>query len=255
MTTKPRNSSRPLTVSLVASAFMVLAGCAGTVEKLAQVGSEPPLTSIQNPVAVTGYQPVSLPMPTQVMELPASNSLWRQGTRAFFKDQRASTVGDILTVTIDISDNATLSNSTNRSRVAAENASATLLGYEASLGQILPESLDPSNLVDLDSNGSTTGTGSITRSESLTVQVAATVIQILPNGNLVIAGRQEVRVNFEVRELQITGVIRPQDIESTNQISYEKIAEARISYGGRGHLTDVQQPRYGQQIYDIIWPF
>jgi len=181
--------------------------------------------------------------------------LWRPGSRDFFKDQRASTVGDILTVTIDISDNATLSNSTSRSRVAAENTSATLPGYEASLDQILPEAVVPSNLVDLDSDGSTTGAGSITRSESPALQVAATVLQILPNGNLVIAGRQEVRVNFEVRELLITGGIRPQYIDTTNQISYEKIAEARIRYGGRGQLSDVQQPRYGQQIYDLIWPF
>jgi flagellar L-ring protein FlgH len=81
------------------------------------------------------------------------------------------------------------------------------------------------------------------------------VTQVLPNGNLVVQGRQELRVNFEVRELQITGVIRQQDISSTNTVSYTKLAEARISYGGRGQLTDVQQPRYGQQLLDIIAPF
>ena len=110
-------------------------------------------------------------------------------------------------------------------------------------------------LIDLDSTSSSQGVGSVDRGESIDLRVAALVTQVLPNGNLVIAGRQEVRVNYEVRELQVVGMIRPEDITSTNTISYDQIAEARIAYGGRGHISDVQQPRYGQQFFDVIWPF
>jgi flagellar L-ring protein precursor FlgH len=131
----------------------------------------------------------------------------------------------------------------------------SLLGYEASLSAILPEAVDNLSLIDLDSNSSSTGVGSVARDEEINLRIAALVTQVLPNGNLVIAGRQEVRVNYEVRQLQIAGIIRPEDITSANVISYDQVAEARISYGGRGQVSDLQQPRYGQQIYDIIWPF
>jgi flagellar L-ring protein precursor FlgH len=142
------------------------------------------------------------------------------------------------------------------SRTSAEGASASsILGYEASLAQILPQAIDPTNLIDLDSSGSTEGAGQVNRDESIELRVAALVTQVLPNGNLVIAGRQEVRVNFELRELKVVGIIRPEDITSANTIEFDQIAEARIAYGGRGQITDVQQPRYGQQVYDILGPF
>ncbi len=195
-----------------------------------------------------------MPPPLVVDRHP--NSLWRPGSRAFLKDQRASEVGDILTVVIEIEDDASISNSTNRSRTAGEDASATsILGYEASLAQVFPSAIDPTSLIDLDSSSNTQGAGSVNRDESINLRVAVLVTQVLPNGNLVIAGRQEVRVNFEVRELQVAGLIRPEDITSSNTISYDQIAEARIAYGGRGQITDVQQARYGQQLYDIFWPF
>ncbi len=123
------------------------------------------------------------------------------------------------------------------------------------MSQLLPEEISPGNLVDLDSLTSNNGAGSVARDEDIELKVAAVITQLLPNGNMVIAGRQEVRVNFEVRDLEVRGVIRPEDISSTNTVGYDKIAEARISYGGRGQVTDVQQPRYGQQVYDIIFPF
>ncbi len=115
--------------------------------------------------------------------------------------------------------------------------------------------MDPGNLVGLNSGSTSEGSGSIRRNEEIELKLASVITDVLPNGNLVIYGRQEVRVNFEVRELAIAGIVRPEDITSANTISYEKIAEARISYGGRGQITDVQQPRYGQQLYDIIFPF
>ncbi|HSR72156.1 MAG TPA: flagellar basal body L-ring protein FlgH [Kiloniellales bacterium] len=241
-------------------AFLLLLGLAASgcsaLDRLAQVGEEPPLTKIENPAAMTGNQPVAMPMPPPMIAERQPNSLWRPGSRAFLKDQRASQVGDILTVIIEIEDQAQISNTTSRSRQNSEGAAASsILGYESSLSQVLPEAIDPTSLVDLESDSLSTGAGSVKRDETIDLRIAALVTQVLPNGNLVIAGRQEVRVNYEVRDLQVAGLIRPEDITSTNTIKYDQIAEARIAYGGRGQISDVQQPRYGQQIYDIIWPF
>ncbi len=236
-------------------ALLALTGC-GTVDRLSNVGKPPPLTPIVNPQSEHGYQPVSLPMPRPMPEYQSQNSLWRAGARSFFKDQRANTVGDILTVVIAINDTATIENESRRSRANEEGAAlGGFFGLEGQLQQFLPDEVVADNLVDFDSDSNHQGSGSITRGEQIELQVAALISDVLPNGNMVIHGRQEVRVNFEVRELLITGIIRPQDIEANNTISYEKIAEARISYGGRGQITDVQQPRYGQQVYDIIFPF
>ncbi|HLB80439.1 MAG TPA: flagellar basal body L-ring protein FlgH [Dongiaceae bacterium] len=244
------------------AAFVALLLAGGTLSacnamtRLASVGETPPLTDIRNPTAAPGYQPVSLPMPAPVTEARQANSLWRQGSRAFFKDQRAGRVGDILTVIIEIKDEAKLSNETKRSRGAGEDASlSSFLGFEAELGRVLPDGFDPTNLVDAESDSNSTGAGSVDREEDIKLRVAALITQVLPNGNLVVSGHQEVRVNFEVRELQVMGVIRPEDITSTNTIDYDKIAEARIAYGGRGQITDVQQPRYGQQVFDVLFPF
>ncbi|MEX2454573.1 MAG: flagellar basal body L-ring protein FlgH [Rhodospirillaceae bacterium] len=239
----------------VAAAAIAVSGC-NMVERLASVGSQPKLTNVQNPVSNPHYRPVSFPMPTQMPDARHANSLWRTGARQFFKDQRAANVGDILTVTIAISDNAEISNSTVRTRNANESAAApNFLGYETALNRILPTDINPSALIDLSSSNRSEGNGEISRDETVNLKLAAVVTQRLPNGNLVLHGRQEIQVNFEVRELQIAGVVRPEDIASDNTISYEKIAEARIAYGGRGHITDVQQARYGQQVFDIIWPF
>jgi flagellar L-ring protein precursor FlgH len=120
---------------------------------------------------------------------------------------------------------------------------------------VLPKGANSASLLKLDSEGSSEGSGSVRRAEQLTTSVAAVVTQTLPNGNLVIEGKQEIRVNFEVRELIVAGVIRPEDIESDNTIESAKIAQARIAYGGRGQITDVQQPRYGQQVMDVLLPF
>ena len=237
-------------------ALLAVSGC-DMADRLANVGSEPELSVINNPGAgPNGIDPVSLPMPRPQEVERHPNSLWRPGSRAFFKDQRASQVGDILTVVIDIDDNATISNSTQRTRVAGEDASAgNFLGFESQLDRIFPDAIDPNSLVDLDSDSLSQGAGSVDRDEAINLRIAGLVTQVLPNGNYVIAGRQEVRVNFEVRELLVAGIIRPEDLTSQNTINYDQIAEARISYGGRGQITDVQQPRYGQQVYDIIWPF
>ena len=242
-------------ISIVVIASFALGGC-NMFSRLADVGKEPGMTQIQNPTHAPHYAPVSMPMPQITKRKRAPNSLWRHGARAFFKDQRAAQIGDLLTVKISISDSAKINNKTTRSRTNNEDASANaLLGYETSLSRVLPETVNAGNLLDLDSTSKNEGSGTINRDESIELKLAAIVTQKLPNGNFVILGRQEVRVNFEVRQLQIAGVVRPEDIAADNTISYEKIAEARISYGGKGHISDVQQPRYGNQLLDIVFPF
>ncbi|MBV9521845.1 MAG: flagellar basal body L-ring protein FlgH [Alphaproteobacteria bacterium] len=234
---------------------VALGGC-NALTRISEIGEAPPLTTIQDPQKQPGYRPVSLPMPSPITAERRPNSLWQAGTRAFFKDQRAAQIGDILTVVINISEQANLANETVRSRVNSENSAIPhAFGFETQLQKILPHAADPTQLLAATSNSSSDGKASITRTDQVKVNVAMLVTQVLPNGNLVVIGHQEMRVNYEVRDLQITGVIRPQDISATNTISLDKIAEARVAYGGRGQLMDVQQPRYGQQLFDIVSPF
>jgi flagellar L-ring protein FlgH len=232
-----------------------LAAC-GTITKLQQVGETPPMTTIQDPQQQPGYRPVSLPMPQPIVGEKRPSSLWQSGSRAFFKDQRASNLGDILTVLITFDEKAQFDNNTQLQRAGAQSmAIPQLYGLQNQIAKILPKAADVANLVDTSGKSSQNATTEVKREEQVNLQVAAEVTQVLPNGNLVVNGRQEIRVNYEVRELQIAGVIRPQDISSTNTVNYYKLAEARISYGGRGQQTDMQQPRYGQQFLDIINPF
>ncbi len=246
-------------LALIILAAASLGACSGMQERLDRIGRAPDLSPIENPATAAGYVPVSLPMPNDPQQLggrPSSASLWQTGSRAFFKDNRAARVGDILTVAIDIDEEAKLENDTTRKRASTEGMGLNaLLGLEAVAGQALPSGYNPAGAVDLDSDTSTNGSGSVDRSEAVKLTVAAVVTQVLPNGNLVIQGRQEVRVNFEVRELLIAGIVRPSDISAANTIKHTQIAEARISYGGRGQITDVQQPRYGQQFLDVVLPF
>ena len=242
-------------------AFLIVLSCSalsacGASDRMANIGKAPDMTKIANPTTQAGYQPVSLPMPTPKNVTPQRNSLWAADRTTFFKDQRAKDVGDIITVMIEISDKAEIDNETARTRESGENAAVNnLLGLESHLDQYLPEAVDNANLVGGTADSNFKGTGSVDREEKINVQLAALVSQILPNGNMVVTGQQEVLVNFEKRILKIDGVIRPEDISVQNTISYEKIAEARIAYGGEGQISDVQQPRYGQQLYDIVFPF
>jgi len=233
-----------------------LAGC-NTLQRLAEVGDAPVMSEVENPTLRRDYKPVSMPMPTPEIATPNPNSLWRPGARAFFKDQRASQIGDILTVIVDINnEQASLDNSLSRDRNSGESAGIdNFLGYEAGLNSFFPDELDPSNLVNFGSNSDHAGNGTMSRAETINIRLAAVVLQVLPNGNLVISGKQEVRVSGELRELTVTGVIRSQDVRADNTIDWDKIAEARISYGGRGSVTDLTEPRYGQQIYDLLFPF
>lgn len=248
---KQRLSLKTLAAILIGAT--ALSGCSN-LERLSRVGDLPSMTPVVNPTTERDYRPVTMPMPTPVALNPNANSLWRPGARAFFKDQRAGVVGDVLTVIVAIqNESASLNNQTRRTR---ENVSETLNVNNLFNAQnrILPGQ-NHTPALDISSGSDYGGTGTITRGETVNIRLAAVVLQVLPNGNLAIAGRQEVRVNDELRELTVAGVIRPEDVRSDNTISWDKIAEARISYGGRGSLSDVQQPRYGQQIFDIVFPF
>jgi flagellar L-ring protein precursor FlgH len=244
--------SRLVLVLSVAVTATPLVGCS-TLDRLANLGEQPPLSSIENPTTQAGYKPVHMPMPTPQPASYSPNSLWRNGSRAFFKDQRAHQVGDILTVIVNLNDKAVIANETQRSRENKEDS-----GIDALFGAKkypLMNTAVGTRIFTGDSNSSSDGKGSVNRSEALVTNVAGVVTQVLPNGNLVVEGKQEVRVNFEIRELIVAGIVRPEDIQSDNTIDSSKIAEARIAYGGRGQITDVQQPRYSQQALDILQPF
>lgn len=232
-----------------------LPGC-GALSRLSEVGQPPKMTPSGDPTATPGYRPITMPMPRPESVPAEANSLWRHGSRAFFKDQRASRVGDIVTLLVNIADAANLQNQSSEGRTGNEGMGLpNLFGFEAALPRILSRAVNAKQLVSANSTGTATGTGQIKRSEAVTLRLAGVVTQVLPNGNLVIAARQEVRVNSELRQLEVSGVIRPEDIASDNTVQDDRLAEARISYGGRGQLTDVQTPRYGQQLMDILLPF
>ena len=198
--------------------------------------------------------PLNLPLDSGRPE--AAASLWAGTQSSLISDRRAAIRGDILTVVIDIDDEATISNSSGRNRSSSESLSIPqMVGIPQRLGEKLPEGASFDNLADASSSSSYRGNGNISRRDQLTLRVAATVVDTLPNGTLQIQGTQEVRVNFELRELTVSGFVRPADIDRSNEIAYDRIAGARISYGGRGQITDVQQPRYGQQIADIVLPY
>ncbi|WP_137865092.1 MULTISPECIES: flagellar basal body L-ring protein FlgH [unclassified Sphingomonas] len=239
-----------------------LSGC-GAVGRLKQVGKAPKLSEIQ-PVEVAEVEP-SLAMPADrirsgstvaVQPQPqgsSSASLFRTGAGALFRDQRANKTGDILTIRINIADKADLGNNTSRTRGGSESGGlGGLLGISP-VKKLL--GADANAALETNSGSKYAGGGTTARSETINMTMAAIVTQVLPNGNLMIKGRQEVRVNFEMRELIITGLIRPEDIARDNSIRHSQIAEARVIYGGKGQLTDAQQARWGQQIYDALFPF
>jgi flagellar L-ring protein precursor FlgH len=253
--------SRLLGSTLGLAAMLLLGGCT-IAEQLAQVGRAPPLSPIENPVREPGYRPVSLPMPEpEPVQSAGANSLWRSGAKGFFRDQRARRVGDVLTVQVVMSDKATLSNETSRGRQSKDQLGIPgFFGLENLAVKALPDAkdgtpVDPDEFVKMDSRSSNEGRGAVARSETISMDVAAVITQVLPNGNLVIQGRQEIRVNFELREVVVAGIARPEDITPRNTIGHDKIAELRVAYGGRGQLTQVQQPRYGAQVLDILLPY
>lgn len=231
---------------LVAS---LIAGCAVRPD---EIGRQPKLSPIGHGRVPTALSDVASVQP-QVIRASADGSAWRDSAADLFRDARAMRVGDVITVRISIKDKAVIDNSTNRSRESTMNLDHSMK-YDAAVG-----GFKRSGNAGFQSGGTAkseaTGKGGVTRSESIDLLIAAVVTDVLPNGNLVIRGTQEVLVNFEMRELTVQGVVRPRDVATDNSVSYERIAEARIAYGGRGRITEVQQPAWGQQLLDIISPF
>jgi flagellar L-ring protein FlgH len=235
-------------------AFASVAGCSA-VDRVENIGQPPKLAPIAAPIPQPTYQPVTMPTEQAPGGPQQANSLWAPGSRSFFHDPRASHVGDIITIDISIADAAKLSNTTSRSRANSDDANLTnFFGLETKIPTIL-SGADPSSLVKMGSDTSNVGAGAVDRSETINLTLAGLVMQVLPNGNLVVSGHQQVRVNNELRDLQIGGIVRTEDITSNNTINLSQIAEARVSYGGQGQITDVQQPRYGSQLFDILMPF
>ena len=252
-----RHRRPTLLTSFVALALAgtALSGC-NVFTRLADVGGGPKTTDIANPTTQPGYKPVNLPMPAAQPVDINPNSLWRAGARAFFKDIRAKAVGDIITVKVLIVDSGKLENKTERERDDRETAAVpNFLGLELEYAKKLPQGIDASRMLAFANNHKTKGDGDIDRKETVTLTFAAVITQIMPNGNMVLMGRQELVVNQEIRELVVLGVVRPEDIDADNTITHEKIAELRMAYGGRGTLSGLQAPRWGAQVWDILFPF
>jgi flagellar L-ring protein FlgH len=245
------STNLPKTALLLSTACLLagLAGC-GNYEQIAEAAKGGPELS---PIARPGEKkPVDLLMPQPSGEMHSVNSLWQPGAKSFFRDPRASRVGDIITVAISIADAAKISNSTTRTRTNTEDAGMTnMFGLE----NLLPSTMTTGSLYNTNSDTSNAGTGTINRSETISLTLAALVTQVLPNSNLVIGGHQQVKVNGEMRDLTISGIVRTEDITSSNTVNLTQIAEARIAYGGKGAVSDVQQPRWGSRIIDALLPW
>lgn len=236
---------------LVPLLLLPLAACGSVRDAV----STPQMSAIAYPARLIPSEQTVI-LPSDAPRPASANSLWRNGARAFFHDQRASHVGDILTVNININDNAKVQNETVANRKASNSLGVpNLLGFESSLGRILPKAFKPSSAINTNSTSQSDGQGSVNRSEAISLTIAAVVTSVLPNGNLVIQGKQEVRINQELRELTIAGIVRPEDITSTNTIQHTQIAEARVSYGGKGQLTTVQGVPAGQALLNKFSPF
>lgn len=243
---------RPLAIAPALVALAALSACGSVNEavrgpKMGPMAYPSVLVGQNQPVMESSREPPPAPV--------TPNSLWRTGARTFFNDQRAGRVGDILTVLVSISDSAKTSNTSNAG-ITSSNAMGVpnLFGLESSIGKVVP-GIDPSKLITTNTTNSSQGTGGVNRSEAIGLTIAAVVTQVLPNGNMVIQGTQEVKTNDEVRQVTVAGIVRPEDISSANTILSSQIAEARISYGGRGDISAVQKTPIGTSLLQRFWPF
>jgi len=234
-------------LSVLFLAGAVLSACSA-VDRIENIGQAPKMAAVGNPA---GEQIVAaIPRPSPITH--DNNSLWQPGSQSFFHDPRAMHVGDVITVNVSVADTAKMQNTTSRSRNNSDNANLTnMFGLE----KVLPPAIDPTSVVKMGSTNSNVGAGSIQRDETINMTLAALVAQVLPNGNLVIDGHQQVRVNNELRDMRLSGIVRREDITQNNTVNLAQIAEARVIYGGVGTMSDVQQPRYGSQLFDIIMPW
>ena len=233
-----------ITALLLAGAS--LSACSA-VDRITNIGQAPKLDAVGNPGGAKIVSEIPKPQPITHID----NSLWQPNAQSFFHDPRAMHIGDVITVNVTVADTAKLDNSTTRTRTNSDDANLTnFFGLENSLG-----SANPASLVKMGSDNSNVGTGAIQRDETINMTLAALVAQVLPNGNLVIDGHQQVRVNNELRDMRLSGIVRREDITQDNTVNLSQIAEARVTYGGQGTMSDVQQPRYGSQLFDILMPW
>lgn len=234
---------------------MIIVACTGCT-RLENVGKAPSFTPEEASGERRAMLSPGLPLDFEPDAPSDQASLWSGSRRSLLGDRRALRQGDIMTVVVEIDEEAEISNASERSRSGSESLGVPgLFGFPQRLNERLPEGASAEEAVSINSNSSSSGDGSVKRNEKLTLRVAATIVDVLPNGVLAISGSQELRVNFEMRELLVSGYVRPEDISRQNEITYDKIASARVSYGGRGQISDVQQPRTGQQVLDIVLPF
>lgn len=238
----------------LATASLLLAAICGCA-RLDHVGKPPSFSEAETSREHLAIAVPGLPQALEQQREVDQASLWSGGRNSLLGDRRAVDRGDILTVVVEIDEKAEISNSTSRSRSADENLDIPQFFGLPQRMSPLPDGASQTNPVQLGSTSGSTGDGKVRRNEKLTLRIAATVTDIMPNGIMRIEGSQEVRVNFEMRELLVTGYVRPEDVTRSNEVTYDKIASARISYGGRGQIMDYQQPRYGQQIVDMVLPF
>ncbi|MFK7973427.1 MAG: flagellar basal body L-ring protein FlgH [Rickettsiaceae bacterium] len=245
-------------IFLIAVIFM-LSACGNTVERLKRVGKAPEFQNIEIPTVEEDAEAAELRqarIQLQHAHMQKTNSLWQPGSTKFFRDSRAWKVGDLIRVVVEIKDKAKLDNTTHQNRTGKDSMGIpNFFGQEKVLKEKLPSTANLNSLIGTDSSRKHYGNGRIDRKETIETEIAAVVTKVLPNGNLIIHGHQEIRVNYELREIKVAGIIRPKDITSDNSIRTNQIAEARISYGGRGVVSDVQQPRVGSQVIDILSPF
>lgn len=236
--------------------FLPLAVLVSGCSSLEEVGRLPDFTPVATSAETSAMLNPSLPQRIEKKSPVDGASLWTASRQSLLGDRRAIERGDIMTVVIEIDDSAEFSNTSSRGRTGTETAGIpSLLGIPQRINESLPDSASLDEMISTSGTSSSSGNGSVSRNEKLELMVAATIVDVLPNGVLHIQGSQEVRVNFEIRELLVEGYVRPEDISRQNEITYDKIASARISYGGRGQIMQMQQPRYGQQIADIVLPF
>lgn len=240
-------------VFCIVTPLFFIVGCSGLNElKTSVVGTE--LSDIDN-IQNAEEAPIKTPLPTPIVEQPNRNSLWQPGARSFFKDQRASRPGDILTVVVNINDSANMNNATRKERASTnKSALSKLAGAETGLYKYFP-GITPSSVFDTSSTPAHSGRGTINRAEQINLEIAAMVVQSLPNGNLVIKGEQEILINSELRKLHVSGIISKADIEPGNVVNSRRISQARIYYGGEGEINDVQQDKWGNKLIEAISPF
>lgn len=239
-------------MSLILPTVLTLTACSN----LGEVGRLPSFSPVETSAETSAMLNPPLPEKVEIRSPSDAASLWNASRGSLLGDRRAIERGDIMTVVVEIDDSAEMSNTSNRGRSGSESMGVpSLFGIPERINSQLPDGAAMGSAVSTNSTSTSSGNGSVKRNEKLKLLVAATIVDVLPNGVLHIKGSQEVRVNFEIRELLVEGYVRPEDITRQNEITYDKIASARISYGGRGQISQVQQPRYGQQIADIVLPF